>query len=52
MEEMKGSKVPNEIMEKYGGDKNKPKLIAFGLEDKRSQTFELPPPPKYTSFSG
>ena len=39
-------------MEKYGGSKNKPVLIAFGLEDKRSQTFELPPPPKYTSFSG
>ena len=36
-------------MEKHQG---KPVLIAFGLEDKRSEEFELPPPPKYTSFSG
>jgi UBX domain-containing protein 1 len=52
MEEMKSSKVPKEIMEKYKRPDGKPILIAFGLEDKRAQTFELPPPPKYTSFSG
>ena len=52
MEEIKGSKVPKEIMDKHKRQDGKQILIAFGLEDKRKETFELPPPPKYTSFSG
>ena len=36
MEEMKSSKVPKEIMDKYKRPDGKPILIAFGLEDKRS----------------
>ena len=46
IEEMKAGNVPSELRQKY------PRGLAVGLEDKRTQNYTPPPPPKYISFSG
>ena len=38
--------MPQEIRHKY------PRGVSVGLEDKRTQNYMPPPPPKYISFSG
>ena len=38
--------MPTEIRGQY------PRGVSVGLEDKRSQNYVPPPPPKYISFSG
>jgi len=46
MAELNQKKVPQELREKY------PQGLSVGLEDRTSEDFELPPPPKYVAFSG
>jgi len=46
MEELKEGYVPTEIRGKY------PKGISVGLEDKRSEAYRPPTPPKYVAYSG
>ena len=46
LEELKQGNVPSEMRTIY------PKGCSVALEDKRSQTYTPPPPPKYISFSG
>ena len=46
IEELKQGVVPQEIRHKY------PRGVSVGLEDKRTQNYVPPPPPKYISFSG
>lgn len=46
MKELNKGYVPKELREKY----NKP--IGVALEDRRKDTFKLPPPPKYVAYSG
>ncbi len=46
IEELKQGYVPQELRQQY------PKGVQVGLEDKRTQDYVPPPPPKYISFSG
>ena len=47
MKELKEGYVPRELREKYGA-----KGTNVGLEDKRQEQYEPPPPPKYTAYAG
>jgi len=44
--ELKDGRVPTELRSTY------PNGLEVALEDKRTQTYTPPPPPKYISFSG
>ena len=46
IEELKEGVVPAELRSTY------PRGVSVGLEDRRSQNYTPPPPPKYISFSG
>ena len=46
IEELKEGRVPSELRQQY------PNGVAVGLEDRRTQDYVPPPPPKYISFSG
>ena len=46
MKELNEGYVPKELRAQY----NKP--IGIALEDRRKETFKLPPPPKYVAYSG
>ena len=46
LDELKQGVVPTELRQQY------PRGVSVGLEDRRSQNYVPPPPPKYISFSG
>jgi UBX domain-containing protein 1 len=46
MAELNKGTVPEELRSKY------PQGLRVGLEDRKKEEYELPPPPKYTAFSG
>jgi UBX domain-containing protein 1 len=46
MDDLNKQQVPQELRKKY------PKGLSVGLEDRKSEKFELPPPPSYVAFSG
>jgi len=47
MKELNEGYVPREIQDKYRG-----KGVGVSLEDKRSEKYTPPPPPKYVAYSG